>query len=656
MRVAGCSRSSSETRSPQPATLFLLLLFFAATAFARVDRIDVATRADLLGGRDFGLAGPYEKLIGIVHFLLDPKDLHNGPIVDLDKAPRNAEGLVAFSADFYVLKPKNFARGNGTILLEISNRGGKALLPRYNGAKGSSDPTTAEETGDEWLMREGYSLVWIGWQFDVRPDPKLLHLYAPVVPNLVGRVRSDWVVPETKFEHPVSHVIGGNIGGVGYPVLDPKDPKNTLTMRDAQNGPRTTIDHSRWRFVNNFTIHYDDGFVPGKIYEAIYTAKDPAVVGTGFAAVRDFISYCKYDRHSPLPAARAYGFGISQSGRYLRHFLYDGFNRDEHDRQVFDALIVHVAGAGRGGFNQRWAQPSRDAQPLTPAFYPVDVFPFTDLPEVDPFSGVRAGLEDRAALDHVQPKIFYTNTSYEYWSRGESLSHTTPDGKADAPLPDNVRIYLLTGLQHSSGPFPPAKSSDLDTLGQQPESPLPVIWFHRALLADMDAWVKDGVAPPASRYPRIDNHTLVPVSALALKSIGGVAVPTFAYAPYAIDPSKGEPPRVLGQYPVLVPQVGRDGNELAGVRLPELVVPVAAYTGWNLRDPKIGFPTVRTSFIGSYIQFSHETLAKLYRERDEYLGRFAEAAMTLVRERFLLPPDLGPLLARGAREYAEATK
>ena len=655
MRAAGCSRPRSATRIPQPAT-FLFVLFIAATALARVDRIEVTTRADLLNGREFGLAGPYEKLAGKVHFLLDPKDLHNAQIVDLDKAPRDKEGLVAFSADFYILKPKNFARGNGTILLEISNRGGKALLPRYNGAKGSSDPATAEELGDGWLMREGYTLVWLGWQFDVRPDPKLLHLYAPIVPGITGRVRSDWIVAETTLEHSVSHVIVGTIGGVGYPVLDPKDPKNTLTMRDGQIAPRTVIDHSRWRFVNGFTIHYDDGFVPGKVYEAIYTAKDPAVVGTGFAAVRDFISYCKFDRHSPIPAQRACGFGISQSGRFLRHFLYDGFNRDEQDRQVFDAMIVHVAGAGRGGFNQRWAQPSRDAQPLTPAFYPVDVFPFTDLPEVDPFSGVRAGLEDRAVGDHVQPKIFYTNTSYEYWSRGESLSHTTPDGKADAPLPDNVRIYLLTGLQHYSGPFPPRKAPELDSLGQQPESPLPVTWFHRALLDDMEAWMKEGIAPPASRYPRIDDHTLVPVSALALKSIGVVDVPTFAYAPYAMDTSKGEPPRVIGQYPVLVPQVGPDGNELAGVRLPELVVPVAAYAGWNLRDPKIGFPAYRASFIGSYIPFAHDTLAKLYRDRNDYLGRYAEVAMTLVRERFLLPQDLGQVLARGAREYDEAMK
>jgi hypothetical protein len=608
----------------------LALVLIAFPLFARVDRVEITKRADL---------GPhYEKIAGTIHFSLDPQNPHNAVIVDLDKAPRNAAGEVEFSADLYVIRPKTVA--NGTLFVEISNRGGKSFLANL-------DPATEAEIRDPFLLERGYTLAWIGWQFDVRPDPNRVRLYAPVAAGISGRVRSDFVVAGRVEEHTVGHVIGGVIGGTGYPAADPNDRSSVLTEREGPMAQRRTIPRRQWRFTNSTTVRLDGGFVPGKIYEVIYTAKDPAVVGTGLAAVRDFVAYSKHDPHAIIAAKRAYGFGISQSGRFLRHFLYQGFNADEEGRQVFDALDIHVAGAGRGSFNHRFAQPSRDAQPLSPLFYPTDLFPFTDLPTTDPLTGASAGLLDRAVADHVVPKIFYTNTSYEYWSRGESLCHTTPDGARDVAIPETSRIYFLAGIAHVAGPFPPQKreSQQLDN----PSSYWPPL---RALLDDLDAWTRKGTEPPPSRYPRISDGTLVPKT----------AAPATAYEPYKIDFghdwSRGivsEPPKVAGAYPALVPQVGPDGNETSGIRLPRITVPMATYTGWNLRDPKVGFPDARQSFVGSYIPFSKSRILELYPDRFVYLGRYAAAAMTLIDDRFLMPEELNAILKRGAQEWDAAT-
>jgi hypothetical protein len=339
------------------------------------------------------------------------------------------------------------------------------------------------------------------------------------------------------------------------------------------------------------------------------------------------------------PVKSAYGFGISQSGRFLRHFVHDGFNADEEGRQVFDALLVHVAGAGRGNFNHRFAQPSRDAQPLAPAFYPVDVFPFTDAPTTDQATGQTAGLLDRAVADNVVPKIFYMNTAYEYWSRGGSLIHTTPDGKADVAPPPTTRIYALVGHGHIGGPFPPERPAN----AQQFRNPLDYWPLTHALVDALDAWVKHGTEPPPSRYPRIADGTLV-----AAKDVPGA--PTFAYAPFRVD-GRREPPQVLGTYEVLVPQVDADGNDRAGVRMPFLSAPVAAFTGWNLRAPAIGFPTYRASFVGSIVPFPPTTIASRYANRNEYLGRFTTEVLKLLDERYLAREDVPALLERGAEMW-----
>lgn len=612
------------------------LLLVTTSALARVDHVEVLSRADYAGGRSFGLAGPYERIQLRVFYAVDPANAHGQAIVDLDKAPRNARGEVEFSGDVDVVQPKSAARGNGVLFIDVPNRGGRFFIRDTN--------------PDEWYLRQGFTLAEVAWQFDVRPDPKLLHFNAPVAKGLRGRVRSDFVVVDKVFEHTIGHSIVGSIGGTGYPVADKSDA--VLTERDAPLAARQTIPRKQWRFTDDRTIHLDGGFVPGKLYEIIYSAADPAVVGTGLAAVRDFASYVKHDPSAVVHARYAYAMGISQTGRFLRHFVWQGFNADEEGRQSLDALLVYVAGAGRGNFNHRFAQPSRDAQPLAPSFYPVDVPPFSD-----------DGLLERATAEHVVPKIFYVNTAYEYWSRGASLIHTTPDSTRDVPPAPTSRMYLVAGLGHIAGVWPPAKEDLDDLAAQQLANPNNILYLRHAFAAALDAWTREGVEPPASRVPKIADGTLVRPGDLALKTLHGVAVPKFAYDVYKTDQgpewSRGitsEPPKVAGTYTNLVPQVGPDGNELAGVRLPELAVPLATYTGWNLRDPKAGFPDFRASFVGSFVAWPKGEIVARYPNADEYLGRFTAAALQLVNERFLVVEDMPKVIEHGREEYNWATK
>jgi hypothetical protein len=667
----------------------VIFLFLAASANAHVTRVEIISRTDIADGHTFGLAGAYEKIVGRVYFAVNPDNLHNKLIVDLDKAPRNAQGEVEFSADLYLLKPKDMNKGNGSVLFEVSNRGGKGILRLVNGVN-SSDPNA--EFGDGFLLREGYTVAWVGWEFDVADRGENLKLYAPIAheaggEEIRGLVRSDFTPAQKVDDMPLGHSLLGPTGGKSYPVDDPASAKNVLTVRDTPEGQRQVISRSQWSFAHTVDgklvadthfIHLDGGFQAGKIYEVVYEAKDPVVVGLGFGAVRDFLSYLKYDPQSTAPVKRVYAVGISQSGRFLRHFLYQDFNADEQGRQVMDGVIAHVAGAGRGSFNHRFAQPSRDAQPLSSIFFPTDLFPFTDLPETDSESGETASLFDATNKSHTVPKIFFTNTSYEYWGRAASLIHTSPDGLADAKLGENVRVYLLSGLQHFSAPFPPQKSNpgSPDSNAQQRYNPNPVQWYWRALITDMDQWVKDETPPPASTYPKIADGTLVPLSKWAFPKIPGVNKPHEFSLAYHLDFGPKwkegivsiEPPKVGKPFAALVPQSDANGNDMGGVSLPELQVPLASYTGWNLRDPGIGLGDLRLSFYGSFIPFAKTaaereksgdprlSVAERYASHDEYMGKFAEAAMKLIHERFLLREDLPAMLERGEREWKEVAE
>jgi len=665
----------------------LLVVLAAAPLRAEVVRIEVQSRSDLVGGQPFGLAGPYEKLSGKIFFAVDPAVAANRIVTDLDKAPRNSRGQVEFSSDFFMIKPKRIERGNGAVLYEVSNRGGKGMLGFFNRAAGSLDPASALEMGDGFLMKQGFTLLWIGWQFDPPHRPGLVRLYPPIATDngrpIRGLVRSDFVVTSREFDHSLA-----DRDHIAYPVADPSAAGTALTVRDSVTGTRRIVPRDQWKFarvkdgkaVDDATrVYMAAGFEPGRIYEVVYTAQDPPVVGLGPAAIRDTISMLKYkagdDAALGIPRGainRALAFGVSQSGRFLRTYLYYGFNRDEGNRKVFDGVMAHVAGGGRGSFNHRFAQASRDGHPYLNFFYPTDIFPFSDVAQKDPESGVTDGLLTHAAAPDLLPKVFYTNSEYEYWGRAASLVHTTVDGAADAPLMDNVRIYLLTAGQHGPGAFPPVQTS-----GQQRSNPLDYRWAMKALLLDMDRWVANGTAPPPSRYPRIADGTLVRPDRLKFPTLPGVTASTAVHEAYRADygprfAGEGivtvEPPRLGGAFPILVPQVDADGNGLAGVRMPDLAVPLATYTGWNLFNARSGPAGTLSSMQGSYIPLArtaaerkgaHDprpSIEERYRDRDHYLGLVAKAGLDLIGQGFLLAEDLAIVLQQAGRhwDYAAA--
>jgi hypothetical protein len=662
------------------ARITLLLVLVAAPLSADVVRIDVRTRADVVNGQPFGPAGPYEKLAGTIYFAVDPNLPANRIVTDLKNAPRNAAGKVEFSADFFLIKPKRIERGNGAVLFEVSNRGGKGMLGFFNHASGSADPMTEAQFGDGFLLKQGFTLLWVGWQFDVPKREGVLRLNAPIASDngrsIKGVVRSDFVVTEREFDHSLA-----DRNHIAYSVMNAGAADNVMTVRDTVDGPRRVVPRDQWKFsrlengkvVEDATrVYMAAGFEPGKIYEVVYTAQDPPLVGLGPAAIRDAVSFLKHGSADAVSIPkgtidRAIAFGISQSGRFLRTYLYYGFNRDEANRKVFDGVMAHVAGAGRGSFNHRFAQPSRDGHPFINFFYPTDIFPFTDVAQTDPETGSNDGLLTHAGAQDVLPKIFYTNSGYEYWGRAASLIHTTIDGKADAPLMDNVRIYLFSAGQHGPGAFPPVQTS-----GQQRSNPLDYRWGMKALLVAMDRWIATGAAPPPSRYPRIADGTLVAPGALRFPKVPGVTTTTAVHQAYRVDygpkfVAEGivsiEPPRTGSAFPILVPQVDEDGNEIAGVRMPELAVPLATYTGWNLFNARSGPTDVLSSMQGSYIPLPRtpadqvrasdprRSIEDRYRDRERYIGLVSKASMELIDQRFLLADDLAAILRNAGRHW-----
>ncbi|MBM3786176.1 MAG: hypothetical protein FJW30_17595 [Acidobacteria bacterium] len=656
------------------ARLILALLPFVLSVPAAVKKIHLVERSDVLDGRSLGQAGPYERIIAKAHFTVDPKLPANQRIRDIALAPRNADGLVEFTSDLYVLKPRGQARGNGTILYEVSNRGGKGVLGTFNYARGNKDPRSAEEFGDLYLMEQGYTLVWLGWQFDVPEEAGNVSITVPRVEGITGIVRSEYVpsAKTTRFGLQDRNM-------KPYPVADAAAPGTQLTVRDVPDGQRRVIPRAQWKFWDNVGVEMAAGFEPGKLYELIYTAKNPALVGLGPAATRDLISFLKYTTDGTILLGdqsqylrRAIGFGVSQSGRFLRTFLYQGFNADEKGRKVFDGVWAHVGGGGRGSFNHRFAQPSRDGHRMTNTFYPTDLFPFADLKMMDPETKDVDGLLSQAAEQNVVPKIFYSNGSYEYWGRAASLIHTSPDGRKDDGVSGDSRVYYLTGTQHGPGSFPPSKNSTLHVAN--PNDFRPVM---RALLAHMTEWLTDGTPPPASRYPLVAKGELVPPQSVHFPAIPGVKLPKAPHQAWRADygpefKSKGiitiDPPKTGKPFATLVPQVDRDGNEIAGVRMPDVSVPLGTYTGWNLRAPETGSPDEIFSMTGGFHPFAATrqqraaakdprlSVEERYEGKNEFMSKTAAAVDALLRDGFLLPVDKPRLLQQAELRWTRLAR
>jgi Alpha/beta hydrolase domain len=638
----------------RPFIAFLIIATLAATAAAAVRSVEITARTPILDGA-------YQRITGRVRFGLNPKLAANRIVRDLDLAQLDAAGEAECTSDFEILQPSDPAKSNGSILFEVSNRGGKGMLSRFDFARGPKD------YGDEWVMKQGYTLVWLGWEWDIPASHRnALHFSAPHfragAPN-DGLVRAEYTADRTGTTMPLGDRNQDAIP-VGTPIA--------LYVRNGADMLPRRIPPSKYSLsVDGRSLEMPSGFEAGMLYEFVYQGKDPVVAGTGLAAVRDFISFLKYGGKAPgwtgaRPAVtRALGFGISQSGRWLREFLYDGFNADEKGRKVFDGVWADVAGAGRGSFNFRYAQPSRDGWPYLNVFYPTDVFPFTGTDETDPVTGRRAGLLDRARAAHVQPKLFLTNDSSEYWGRAAALIHVTADGRRDAPISPETRIYFIAGVQHFPRSLPLGKPGTRYFVNVMDHRPI-----QRALLAALEAWVSDGAPPPPSAYPLIADGQLTGLARLKFPAIPGVETPKYPRVARRLDfgpafASRGvilqEPPKVTGAFPVLVPQVDADGIDLGGVRLPEVAVPLATLTGWNLRAPERGAPAQSAEYYGSTFPFpktrearlaSHDprrSIAERYSSKQAYLARINAAIDNLVRRRFVLPQDRDFLVDRASR-------
>ena len=634
-----------RTRTVYAALAAIPLLIAPARAGAEVSRVEIATRTDVLGGRSFGSSGPYEQIVGRVYFSVDPSDERNLVVADLDKAPKNAAGRVELSADLAILRPKDPSRGSGIALIDVVNRGRKTVFTSFNRAAATGNLSTEAEIGDGFLLRRGYTLVWVGWEFDVSQRDGAMRIAAPGAMGTTGVARATITPNSRSAEVTVADL-------TGYTPSDPAAAANTLTVRDSPQSAPVTISRERWRLAGN-VVTLEGGFEPGRTYELAYTVVNPPVSGLGLVAVRDTASWVKYAADSVASSKYAIAFGSSQSGRFLREFLYDGFNTDEHNRQVFDGVMAHIAGANRIDLNRRYATPTSLSLYTTS-------FPFADVKQRDPATGAEEGALENARAKEHQPKIFYTNTGVEYWGGGRvaALIHTTLDGSKDLALPDNERAYLLAGSQHGPARFP---SSVVN--GQQKDNPNDYWWAMRALLVAMDKWVREGVAPPPSRLPRLQDGTLVRADIVAFPDLPAVASPRRLSAGgrgvNRLLPQDGAPGTPM---PLLVPQVDRDGNERAGIRLPDVAVPLATYTGWNFRNVAIGAPDQLFPLLGSYIPFAgtkaereqaHDPRASIeerYATRDRYLTLVQQAGAGLVKEGYLLGDDL-PGLVKHAGDH-----
>ena len=658
---------------------FLLTCLMAPMANAGVVGADVDIHEDVLDGKSWGLAGPYEKLIGTLYFEVDPDNPANQLIVDIEHAPVNVNGNVEFSSNFVLLKPKQAERGNGTVIVGVANRGTRRMLTFFNHGRDEHEewdavnPTTAENFGDGFLMQQGYTLLWVGWQFDVPLSrPYGSRVFVPrVEPDepIEGVVRSDFVVREPVFDRTLA-----DRNHVPYPVSDPDAPESVMTVRDTVEGERQIIPRDQWDFarlengevVPDMTrVYLSTGFEPHRIYEVVYKVQNPEVIGLGLAALRDAASLVKYGSSEELNIPEgaidhAIGYGMSQPGRTLRTLVYMGFNEDEQSRKAFDGIIAQIGGAARGSFNLRFGQPSRDAHPFLNFFYPTDIFPYADVELTDPLTGESGGM-----LSHVpeefMPKVYNVNTSYEYWGRVSSLLTTTLDGKEDAPMmEEHARVYHFAGSQHLPSEFPPEQTN-----GQNVNNPNDFSWFMRALLVRMQEWIVDGTPPPANSFPLIADGTLVEPGDVNFPDLPGINFPTKTHKAYRVDygphfASDGiisnEPPEVGPAYPILVPQVDADGNELGGLRTPGLLVPLATYTGWNLYNSEYGPTDTVSHMSGSFLPF-HRTQAEResagdprlsieerYPDKSHYLGRVAEEAMEQIEDGYLLAQDLPAIL------------
>ena len=666
-------------------------------ADARVVRIEVERTAPYAGGKEFGDAGAFERLDGTVHMEVDPDDPLNAVIVNLDRAPRNDRGMVEFSAPFFIIKPVDMTRGNRKLLYGINNRGNAIELPFQTFP--SLPPGADPDSGDGLFFRLGYSFVDAGWAGDVATTATRLGANLPVAVQadgspIVSRIRIEYPSDPTAAGT-LTHTLPlkGNDRFVSYATADTDTAHSTLTVRDAIDGERRPVAADRWAFgtcpsgeaslaPSTTDICLFDGFDPDKVYELIYPAKDPWVMGLGYAVTRDVASFLRYqtadDAGNPNPLAasadatgvrRAYGLGISSTGMYLRDWLYLGFNEDEAHRRVFDAVRIHIPGTHRLFANVEFADPNiYSRQDRTTDFTSQSYPPLTYAVTTDPVTGVRDGILKRPATD---PLVFHVDTSNEFWQMKASLN--VHDGHGDpVPIPDNVRLYLLASHPHGGAAGVGRMPADRGACAYVTNTYRSAAPAMRALLVALDAWADRGIEPPPSSYPDVRRGTLASVDEVArtFPAIPGVGFPTrvngldaLGFGP-TFGPQGGRqtvlPPTRGGSYQVLVPTTDRDGHDIAGIHTVDIAVPVGTNTGWNLHAAG---PRGRDlcSLTGSFFPFARTaaereangdprlSLEERYGDHAGFVAAVRRAAGESVARRLLLPED-AEVLIRMAQE------
>lgn len=653
---------------------FVVLASFSELAFAEVIRFEIVSREPFAEGQSFGEVGPYESITGKVYYELDPDSPSSQHVIDLKLAPRNERGKVELSADLIILSPRDLSKGNGALLYGVNNRGGLNALRHFNYAQGSNQPIEKKHAGDGFLMNHGFTVVWSGWDGELLPGSNRLRLFPPTVEkeDITGQVRCE-IVPSSDTTRTV--VNWANHGS--YRPTSEGLKNATLTHRLLVDHPRVIIPREEWEILitevesdspsqlPKVELEYAKGFKQLHIYELIYEAQDPVVMGTGFTAVRDLISALKHGSGSDNPLLkngesvikRAHSFGVSQSGRFLREFTYWDFNADEAGRKVFDGIIPHVSGSGMGSFNHRFAQPTRHAGQHDHHDYPPDRFPFAYETQTDPLSGLTEGILDRSIRSGTAPLVMHTQSSSEYWNRSGSLVHTDPMGNKDAEIPDNVRIYFFGGTQHG-----PSGYTTETGAGQTAPSHADYKPFVRALLLALDRWAKDGTTPPPSVYPKISDGTLVAwtQNATEFPNLPGINYPSVIQQPSYLDFGPrwekerivdNQPPIPRGDYRVLVPRSGPDGNPLGCLSAPEVVVPTGTFASWRLRPEEGPAANQLYSLSGSYIPFPltkeervesgdpRQSLEERYKNLDTYLKRLEAQCREYEESGYLMPDD-----------------
>ena len=646
-----------------------------------ITRCEIKSRSLLADGQEFGDVGPYERLDGTVQVAVDPDHPRNQTITDLALAPRGADGRVYATADISILKPVDPARGNRRLLLDILNRGRRLALRFMNRALMQPDPASPLDPGNGFLMRHGYTVAWCGWQHDVPDMDGLLRLMVPDAVTDTGPISGQIAV---MFRPSVASQVQllSDRQHRPYPVADLGEVGATLTVQDHENAPAEVVPRDQWAFArlesgrvvpDDNHLYLESGLVKGRVYRVTYTTTGAPVLGLGLLATRDMVSFLRHgsaDAGNPCAGELdyAYGFGASQSGRFLRQFLYLGLNEDEAERLVFDGVIPHIAGGGRGEFNQRFGQPSSIAKQSIG-----NMFPFADTEQADSETGQTGSLLSRLDARGAVPKIFFINTSAEYWRGDAALIHTSPDGTRDLDPSPQVRLYLYAGTQHASGFFPLINTNPADgSRGQAPFNSVDYTPLLRAALVRLDQWVGTGELPPPSCYPRLDGGDLVTPAetATAFTAIPGVSFPAHVdhmsrldFGPEATAGIAALPARVGRGYSLLVPAVDADGNERPGIRLPDISVPLATYTGWNLRHPDMGGAEYLMGLMGSTRPFPatstqqaelgdpRTSIETRYGAKDDYLQLVRQAAQQLIEQGYLLAEDLDGVVEQAAERY-----